>query len=419
MAALEMLSIPVTLDKMQMLFWRLDLAKRSFLNLNTCSVGVLSRQNYRFFKDSEYREKMLLPDDRYMLEQAMNSFRDRVAVRIVFRVVCEESIYWFKLTGWPTEDRRYYEGAVEDISEHIIRLKNVFDHQDQRLMQIKDASYPIALFKEDHGRQLVDANKGFRKLLKMTPRSKRKFFLKDLVAEESLFPQVLEQLLSQRSLQTKLFLKLSARQKIEVTCQLDYFVFENQACIRLAIVSPIPQSEMDLVRNQQSEGKREVQQLCKELATCESIAAMLDCIYAAKDLFPGMDVVMYSDIYARKNKVIVYSQGDLSDPLKMGTQFPYTGTIAENIEKENLDHLIVDDTQSSIKAIDWVLFVPKGLYSYVAKAFYVRGAMRTVLILCSKSKAAFSEDQVGAVEAISKAFHQQLKQIRKKEKLNS
>jgi hypothetical protein len=416
MTALEMLSIPVTLDKMQMLFWRLDLVKRSFLNLNTCSVGVLGRQNYRFFKDSEYREKLLLPDDRYMLEQAMNSFRDRVPVRVVFRVGCEDNIYWFKLTGWPTEDRRYYEGAVEDISEHIIRLKNVFDHQDQRLMQIKDASYPIALFRQGHSNELIDANQGFRKLLKITPKSKRKYCLKDLVAERSHFPQFLEQVLSQRSLQTKLFLKLPSCQKIEVTCQLDYFVHENQACIRLAIVSPIPQSEMALVKKQLSEGRREVQQLCKELASCESIMTMLDCIYAAKGLFPGMDVVMYSDIYARKNKVIVYSQGDLNDPLEMGTQFPYIGTIAENIEKENLEYLIVDDTQSSIKAIDWVLFVPKGLYSYVAKAFYVRGAMRTVLILCSKNKNAFSEAQVDSVEAISKAFHQQLKQIRKKEK---
>lgn len=416
MTALEMLSIPVTLDKMQMLFWRLDLAKRSFLNLNTCSVGVLGRQNYRFFKDSEYREKMLMPDDRFMLDQAMNSFRDRVPVRVVFRVVCEENIYWFKLTGWPTADRRYYEGAVEDISEHIIRLKNVFDQQDQRLMQIKEASYPIALFKEDHSSQLIDANQGFRKLLKITPKSKRKYCLQNLIAEESHFPQILEQLLSQRSLKTKLLLKLSTHQKIEVTCQLDSFIHDNYSCIRLAIVSPIPQLDVALVKKQLSEGKGEVQQLCKELASCKSIATMLDCIYSAKDLFPGMDVVMYSDIYARKNKVIVYSKGDLNDPLEMGAQFPYIGTIAENIEKENLEYLIVDDTQSSIKAIDWMLFVPKGLYSYVAKAFYVRGAMRTVLILCSKNKNAFSEDQVDSVEAISKAFHQQLKQIRKKEK---
>ncbi len=87
-----------------------------------------------------------------------------------------------------------------------------------------------------------------------------------------------------------------------------------------------------------------------------------------------------------ENKVLVYSVGELNEPLDPGTQFPYTGTIAENIEKENLDYLIVDDTHSSIKAIDWVLFVPKGLYSYVAKALYVRGAMRTVLILCSRKK---------------------------------
>lgn len=417
MSALEMLSIPVTLDKMQMLFWRLDLAKRSFLNLNSCPAGVLGRQNYRFFKDSEYREKMLLPDDRFMMDRAMNSFRDRVPVRIVFRVLCEDKIYWFKLTGWPTADRRYYEGAVEDISEHITRLKNVFDHQDQRLVEIKNADYPIALFREDDKNQLFDANQNFASLLKITPQSKRKYYLADLLAEESHLPRILEQLLSQRSIAVELFLKISSGRKIQVTCQLDYFIHSNHACIRLAIVSPIPQLDNTSAQRHVAVEEKGVGELCKELAGCGSIESMLDCIYAAKDLFPGMDVVMFSDIYARKNKVIVYSKGDLNDPLEMGTQFPYIGTIAENIEKENLEYLIVDDTHSSIKAIDWMLFVPKGLYSYVAKALYVRGAMRTVLIFCSKNKSTFSEDQINSVTAISKAFHQQLKQIRKKAKI--
>lgn len=45
----EMQSVPASLDKMKMLFWRLDLTKRSFVNLNDYPCGVLGLENYRFF----------------------------------------------------------------------------------------------------------------------------------------------------------------------------------------------------------------------------------------------------------------------------------------------------------------------------------------------------------------------------------
>ncbi len=88
-----MLSVPVDLNKMQMLFWRLDLSKRSFVTLNDCSVGVIGRENYRFFKDREYREKMLFCDDLIRFEKAAAGFKDRVPVRVVFGSVA--------ITGFP------------------------------------------------------------------------------------------------------------------------------------------------------------------------------------------------------------------------------------------------------------------------------------------------------------------------------
>ena len=126
-----------------------------------------------------------------------------------------------------------------------------------------------------------------------------------------------------------------------------------------------------------------------------------------------MDAVIYSDIYARRNKVVVCAAGELREPLTTGSQFPYAGTIAENIVKEHLDYLIVDDTQSSIKAIDWMLFVPKGVQSYLAKACYERGAMRTVLILCSLRKSSFAEHQIEPLTLLARAFHRQIKKIRR------
>ncbi|MCW9049986.1 MAG: hypothetical protein OQK50_06630 [Deltaproteobacteria bacterium] len=412
MTAYEMQSVPATLNKMQMLFWRLDLLKRSFINLNDCAVGVLGLENYRFFKDRDYREKMLFPDDRILMDRAMTSFKERVPVRVVFRVQTDNTIYWFKLSGWPTSDYRYYEGSVEEITEHIIWLKNIFSQQDQRLLEITEETYPVALFKEQ-GRKLLKANDLFQNLLGLDLTAGTQYLLDELINGEIRLPQILETLFLDRRLTWEVALSSVDQSRIKAMCQFEYFPHEGEGYIRLAVIDPVNSSVLTVPPEIKTVEKKETAQLCEDLAESASIDAMLKRISEAKNLFPGMDVVMFSDIYARKNKVVVYFAGDLRKPLIQGSQFPYTGTIAENIEKENLEYLIVDDTQSSIKAIDWVLFVPNGLSSYVAKAFYVRGAMRTVLILCSEKKNAFSEKQIVDVSAVANAFHQRLKQLRK------
>lgn len=415
MTAYELQSVPTTLNKMKMLFWRLDLSKRSFVNLNDCTVGVLARENYRFFKDRGYREQLLFPDDRVLLDRAVANFKERVPVRTVFRIQSDNTIYWFKITGWPTNDNRFYEGAVEEITEHISWLKNVFAHEDQRLLQLENDHYPVALFTEP-GNKMISCNPLFQDLFDYDVFPGKKIKLDELFSINRGFPQILENLFLQRRLNIELVLNGSAHPKFKVSCQLEYFTSDGIGHIRLAILNQLNATPMLPARTEKPELGEQLKQLCDELAHKSSIDAMLDSIYEAKDLFPGMDVVMFSDIYARKNKVVVYSKGDLLETLEAGSSFPYVGTIAENIEKEDLEYLIVDDTQSSIKAIDWMLFVPKGLFSYVAKALYVRGAMRTVLIFCSKKKNSFSEDQIGAVTAITTAFHQQLKKIRQKSK---
>ncbi|WP_321371494.1 hypothetical protein [uncultured Desulfuromusa sp.] len=415
MSAYEMQSVPVTLDKMKMLFWRLDLSKRSFTNLNECSLGVLGLENYRFFKDRGYREKMLNPDDRDLFDRAMTSFKERVPVRAVFRIDSDNRTYWFKLTGWPANDRRYYEGAVEEITEHIGWLKNTFAHQDKRLLSLDNEDYPVALFKgSDY--KFVSGNHHFQKLLQLDSSSGKKYKLAELVMGDVKISQVFESLLLDRQLTIEVSLNAFNHPQIKALCHFSYFTHEGEGYIRLAVLDLLNKTSHIVSKKNKQKENRRLAKVCQDLSHCSSIDAMLACIYEARSLFPGMDAVMFSDIYARKNKVIVYSRGEVLDPIEPGSSYPYAGTIAENIEKENLEYLIVDDTQSSIKAIDWMLFVPKGLLSYVAKALYVRGAMRTVLILCSQKKNIFSEDQIDDVTTIAKAFHQQLKQIRKQSK---
>lgn len=413
MSAYPLYSLTTTLDKMKLLLWRLDLSKQTFTNLNTCPDIVLSSENYRFFKDRDYQKQMLHVDDLATMEQAINHFKERRRVQIVFRVQLDNRTRWYKMVGWPSDDFRYYEGAVEEISDQIPDLKDIFERQNQVLLEHAGVPYPVALFVWPYC-TLQKANLSFVELLGLKPTEKRKVHLKDLLIGDINLPSLLENLISDRQIATELQLTAGERPAIKANCRLEYFSHNGQGYLRLSVLEP---SVNNLLARQKPPTNHDgIKELCKRLTACASSEEMLENIYQSRELFSGLDTVMYSDIYARKNKVIVYAKGKMKESLRPGSQFAYAGTIAENIKKENLEYLIVEDTQSSIKAIDWMLFVPKGIYSYIAKACYERGAMRTVLIFCSQQKNTFSEHQVEAVSMIASVFHKQLKKIRRMEK---
>ncbi len=396
-----------------LLFWRIDLLKRSFEPLNESGPGLLAKDNYRFFKDKAYREEMILSPDHVAVNSAISDVKFRVPVSAIFRIQSGNVIHWFKLSGWPVGGHRYYEGTVEEISEHMSQLQDIFTQHGRRLYMTDEDDYPVAVFRKKD-RQLVRYNDAFAELAGISVSSQKKYRLDNLVAAEIKLPLLEERLLLERRLSETLFLTPTKGRKTQALCLLECFIFQGTDLIRFSVVdvlNTVVDSEED-PSGQKKIVETETDALCNQLKESSSIVAMLDAIYARKDLLPGLDAIMYSDIHARKNSVFVYARGNLFGTLEPGSQYPYSGTIAENIEKEELEYLIVDDTQASIKAIDWALFVPHGVRSYIAKALYTRGAMRTVLIFCSATKRAFHDDQVGKVSKIATTFHRRLKQIK-------
>ena len=88
----------------------------------------------------------------------------------------------------------------------------------------------------------------------------------------------------------------------------------------------------------------------------------------------------------------------------------------ENIDRFKLDHLIVENTFASIKAIDWALFIPHGIRSYFAKPFYERRTIRSVLILCSEQNNHFSTAHLEEYSLYYMPFQKALKNWRAAQK---
>ncbi|MCB2099783.1 MAG: hypothetical protein KDE22_02855 [Rhodobacterales bacterium] len=144
----------------------------------------------------------------------------------------------------------------------------------------------------------------------------------------------------------------------------------------------------------------------------DSIETVLEILFRTQ-VGPAFDGILFSDIMQRKNKVVVYSYGRPFESMEQAKAFPFVGTIAETVTTFGLDHLIVDDTLDSIKAIDWALFIPAGIRSYFAKPFFNAKGLHSVLILCSTEPGQFPESRIDAFEPLYAPFEKAVAQWRK------
>lgn len=131
-------------------------------------------------------------------------------------------------------------------------------------------------------------------------------------------------------------------------------------------------------------------------AAADSIQSLLRAVLDHQPAGVRADAVMRSRIFIMENRVVVTGVAGPSLAMPAAETFPYEGSIAENIVRFGLDHLIVEDTSRSIKPIDWVLFIPKGIRSYYAVPFFEAGVLKNVVIHCSTEVGRFTERNVRA-----------------------
>lgn len=147
-----------------------------------------------------------------------------------------------------------------------------------------------------------------------------------------------------------------------------------------------------------------------------NIVDALNEAYVRLQAEENYDALLFSDVHIRKNMVAVYFSGKPFEMEKQGEVYPYAGTVAQDIVRYDLECLIVDDTMDSIKPIDWALFVPQGIRSYYAKPYYVRGVLRSVLVICSKKKAMFINKRIDSYDDILEPFMQAVRNWRRQTK---
>jgi hypothetical protein len=124
-----------------------------------------------------------------------------------------------------------------------------------------------------------------------------------------------------------------------------------------------------------------------------------------------VDAVMLSRIFIGEGRVAVTGVGTPFESVNDNDSHPYTGSIAENIVLFDLDHVLVADTGKSIKPIDWALFIPKGIRSYLALPHFVDGILHDVAIFCATRPRAFSDTDIAPYAALAASLWAELPRL--------
>ncbi|MCP4117046.1 MAG: hypothetical protein GY737_16920 [Desulfobacteraceae bacterium] len=374
------------------LLWRIEIARAriEFLNGNTdVAPGV---DGTLLLKSIEYRNRVLLPEDRHLIESFMEAIKEGRKASAIFRVKTgDAAISWLKLSGTVNlRDPRYYYGYLLNADDTVSVIKGVLGKDLELKLMIEDADNPVLLVEYDSQR-VVCANPAAKELFGLTDADFRNLPFHELHSHTMKHPltPVLKELPLSRKWVGKLeYLSTDKKNVIAAETVVRYLVHKERRLIRISLQNPQVNKAPD--PSVAASSHRDLEALAQALEPLHGMDEIMETCLASPVVSAQCDAILFSDVHVRKNMVTVYGAGVPYPGIKRDETFSYNGTIAEDINRYSLDHLVVDDTQDSIKPIDWALFVPRGIRSYFAMPFYSRKVLRTVLVICSTTPAHFA-----------------------------
>lgn len=137
---------------------------------------------------------------------------------------------------------------------------------------------------------------------------------------------------------------------------------------------------------------------------CSSVRTLLGTLLKALPSGSATDAILLSRITMEKNEVAVTAVGRPFDSTPEELVHPYEGSIAESMLRFAQNNQVVPETSKSIKAIDWALFIPRGIRSYYAHPFFIEDRLAYVLIFCSTQPDTYDPDSSAPLSELYDAF---------------
>lgn len=408
------------------LLWRIDIVENKIEYLNNHHISGLGDQSGLVLQNMAFSRKMVLKEDFHLLEQFMQAVRVGRTAATIFRIQIETGeVVWIKVTGTVYQKSpRYYLGYMLDVSDTVGIVQQITENDAEQAAMIEALDYPVVLLNAEN-RSVIAQNVAARELFGYRPgefarlKSNRLFH----TSTQYQLDRIFEDVVFEKKWEGQLVFQRKKNMPFTGDTIIRYLTVHDRRIFRISIHSINREGGFveqdaaavgsDLPGRSQKHGEDDRRLwLMEKVGNETDMEKILDILLENQPDSIGFDAIIYSDVYVNKNKVVVYTAGKLLEAMNQGEVFSYEGTIAENIERYRLDHLIMEDTFSSIKAIDWALFIPHGLRSYFAKPFYERKKMRSVLVICSAHRNRFSEKKIDDYALLYDPFLKGLKNWR-------
>ncbi len=388
-------ALGVYLEAVPALLWHVDTVRNEMIFFNDHKVAGLNGRIPMMLKNSALAKALIHPEDFRAFRGALGCIRSLQPSAVSFRV-CDDagSWHWLVMLGMPAPDESFcYVGLVTEctgLAESILGRESGVSLRES--IELLDNPVLLVDF-TDKG--ISAANAAARELFGYAQ-------AEDFPALDSMLSGVSEQY--QRSIYEYLIFNaqwrgvLSLRDAIgaRVPCAVQLRPVARSG-IKYLWVSLEP---LGTVGEPETFGVPVTSfvpsALYGALDTAHDTAQALHALLEHQPSGMQAEGVMLSRIFATENRVVVTGVGFPFQQMEGQTEYPYAGSIAENIVQYNLPYLVVEETSRSIRPIDWALFIPGGIHSYYAEPYFEEGVLRYVLIFCSTRPAAFDAGGVPA-----------------------
>jgi len=412
------------------LLWRIDLVKNKIEYLNAYRIEGLGANSGLLLQNSELRREVVVEEDICLIEEFMQSVRKAETAATLFRLKSHGGpVRWIKLTGvCNPRTPRYYIGYMLEATQtaHIVQAISESDAEMEAMIEL---AVTPALLIDPHDKTITAHNAAARDTFQFKSAEFNGIGFSELYDPDSdrLVQRIYEELIFTRKWEGRLVFRRKNRSVFSGDITMRRLFLKGRRLFRLSIhgihvdehglngSGKIPQKASPAQQALRLHSQRLVKKISAVKNINHALQIMLDDQWGEE----RFDAIIFSDIYAKKNRVLVYTAGAPFKSLAQGDTFAYEGTIAENIDRFKLDYLNVENTFASIKAIDWALFIPHGIRSYFAKPFYERRVIRSVLILCSEQNNHFSTAHLDTYALYDAPFLKALKNWRAAQKRRS
>ncbi|WP_207261451.1 PAS domain-containing protein [Desulfovibrio sp. Huiquan2017] len=381
------------LEELPGIVWRINVVNNEITFLNKYAASPEGERIRAVLQNPQIPQEVIVPKDREQFRYCHQLIRSRRRTACSFRVRSETGpVKWFKLMGMPDPVHPQCSiGILLDISDHAETILKAMG--SPRLSAKIDMMADPVLLVRFVDRTVHLANQAARQFLGYDDQTLAQMTLQDLLRHnpDTDLYQIYESLIFSDHWNGDLLITDAHGKSHLCTARIQAISRQEDNLLWMTLSH---HNNCTACKGLPVRGNEAVSAKFSNasLRRCASVRTLLKAMLRALPKGAPTSALLLSRIFINENFVAVTGVGAPFEKDPEDFAHPYEGSIAESIVRFKQPNHVVAETSKSIKAIDWALFIPRGIRSYYAQPFYEDDILTYVLIFCSTEPDSYDPD---------------------------